>query len=373
MGAAAKGIAIAIVAVIALTAAYYVVEDTNLLGVLSGIGSNGTTYYQIPSEVSTHFSRNFTFVSSSASGDTFTFYITPTINDSIQQSSVSMTHSSNVRESIQSSQNRTFVEMQISPGNSYVNVSYNIRSYGKSWQNLENSSGVPSQIPSPLKSEYDHPEYFNSSNTNLEVINPSFFKSLTLNLTKNDTTVVQKLRSIYNYIVQNYRYNITYNIGNVPLSAEQVFQQKEGDCEELSYLFESMSRSIGIPSWTQYGLLVQETNGQASLGEHAWVQTYIPSSNNSGTFVNIDLTVEVGGKDLGRGFLVKYPAALVEWTDNGNSMAMLAYHTELVAPSSGISITYQVNSIVYSYTQSGGIPLSQGNIFNLLAANTSKE
>ena len=370
MGAAVKGIVVAIVVIMALTAVYYVVEDTNLL---NGVVTTTTSSYQIPSEITTHFSRNFTFTSSSSSGETFTFYFTPTINDSLQQSDIAISHSSNVNETVKSSQNRTFVALQISPGNSYVNVSYNIKSYSKIWKNDTNSSGLISQIPSSLKNEYDHPEYFNSSGSSLEVINPSFFRNITLNLTKNDTTVVEKLRSIYNYIVQNYRYNITYNLGNVPLSAQQVYQLKEGDCEELSYLFESMSRSIGIPSWTQYGLLIQDTNGQTSLGEHAWVQTYIPTSNGTGNFVNIDLTVEVGGKDLGRGFLVKFPYSLVEWTDNGNSTAMVAYHTELLAPSNGINIAVQENDTVYSFTEYGNITIAQANLFYLPVAYTSKD
>ncbi|MGC8562231.1 MAG: transglutaminase-like domain-containing protein [Thermoplasmata archaeon] len=363
MGAAIKGIAVAIVVILAITTAYYLIEDSSII--------NGVTYnvsYQIPSKLTTTFSRNFTFTSSKS----FTFYLTPTINDTLQQSRVTTTHSPNVNATTDISDNRTYWKFSVSPGNSYIDVNYNITSYGKSWQNLENSTGIPSQIPEFLREEYDHPEYFNATGTNLEVINPSFFRDLTMNITSNDTTVVEMLRSIYNYIVMNYRYNITYNLGNVPLSAQQVYQVKEGDCEELSYLFESMSRSIGIPSWTQYGQLIQENGGQVGLGEHAWVQTYVPLSNSTGNYVNIDLTVEVGGQDLGRGFLVKYPNSIVEWTDNGNSSAMVAFHIELTAPA-GINLTEQENDVVSSFNQSGSIALIQDNIFNLLIANTSRE
>jgi hypothetical protein len=364
MGGAIKGIAVLIIIIIVATAAYYVVEDTNLL---NGVTTTTPTYY-IASELSTNFSRNFTF----ASNEALTFYLTPTVSNSLQQSDLSVSHSSTINYSSVSSNGRVFWKVQVNSGNSYFNVTYNITTQGKSWQNLENSTGLSSQIPSSLKTEYDHSEYFNSSGTNLEVINPSFFRNLTMNLTQNQSTVAGKLRAIYNYIVQNYHYNISYNIGNVPLSAQQVYQAKLGDCEELSYLFESMSRSIGIPSWTQYGLLVQESNGQASMGEHAWVQTYVPDSNGTGTFVNIDLTVEVGGKDLGRGFFVKYPYSIVEWTDNGNSTDMVAYHEELVA-SSGIQLSYGESDYIHSFNQSGQIALTQDNIFNLIMANTSKE
>jgi transglutaminase-like putative cysteine protease len=368
MGAVAKAITALIATFIAIAAFYYVVNDTNYL---NGFG----TTFQIPATISTDFSRNFTFSVSSDSGENFSFFFTPPITDYLQQSSISISHSSNIKEETinDNSQNRTFVELNIYPGISYVNISYREVSNGKSWQYLLNSTSTVSQIPSSLRIKYDHPEYFNSSGRSLEVINPSFFRAMTLNITRNDSTVVEELRSIYNYIVQNYQYNISYNLGNIPLSAQQVYNLKMGDCEELSYLFESMSRSIGIPSWTQYGLLVQNVNGQTSLGDHAWVQTFIPSHNGTGTFVNIDLTVEVGGQDLGRGFLVKFPNSIVEWTDNGNSSAMVAYHTELITPSTGLSIMEKETVDIYSFIQSGEIVIAHENAFNLLVTNISKE
>ncbi len=362
MSGAVKAAIVVIAILIVVIASYTFLVNTNILGGVQ------TTSYQIPSELTTNFSRNFTFVSSQS----FTFFLTPTITDSLQQTDITFSHSPNVNATNEYSQNRSYWKFLIGAGRSYIDVKYNVSSVGKSWQSLESSTGLPSQIPEALKTQYDHPEFFNSSGTNLEVIDPAFFSNLTHNITWNETTVAGKLKSIYDYIVRNYRYNITYNLGNIPLSARQVYQLKEGDCEELSYLFESMSRSIGIPSWTQYGILLQQVNGQISMGEHAWVQTYVPTPNGSGVFVNIDLTVEVGGKDLGRGFFVKYPNALVEWTDNGNSSAMVAYHTEIVAYS-GIDLVQQENDTVYSFNQSGEIQLVQDNIFNLFVANISRE
>lgn len=366
MGLAAKAASGLIVLFLVFAAVYYVVNDTDYL---TGIVPAGT--YQIPATISTEFSRNFTFASSSSSGETLSFFFTPPINDTLQHSSIDIIHSSNINESMIHNQNRTYVKMQISPGRSFVNISYNVTSYGKSWQDIQNST-TTARIPSSLQVEYDHPEYFNTSRQNLEVVNPSFFRNMTLNITRNDTTVVGALRSIYDYIVQNYEYNISYNIKNVPLSAQQVYWSKQGDCEELSYLFESMSRSIGIPSWTQYGLLVQSIDGETSLGEHAWIQTFIPG-NNSGTLVNIDLTVEVGGQDLGRGFLVKYPNSIVEWTDNGNSTAMVSYHTLLVAPSYGLTYSVTETQEVHTFYPSGEIVVAHENAFNLILANASEE
>lgn len=366
MGRATSAIAVIIVILLGITGVYYLVNDTNYLGQIFTTGQ-----YTIPSTVNTSFSRNFSFSSSSPLNESFSFFITPPQNGSFQRTNVTISHSSTVRESVVNNHDRTYLKFDIFQGNSYIDIHYNITSKGESWQNLYNLSGNVSAIPSYLKDQYDHPEFFNSSNRTYEVINPLFFENLTINLTSNQSSVAGKLRAIYNYIVQNYRYDISYNIGNIPLTAQQVYNNKIGDCEELSYLFESMSRSIGIPSWTQYGLLLQDINGQYSLAEHAWVQAYIPLSNNTGTYVNVDMTVEVGGQDLGRGFMVKFPNSIVEWTDNGNTTDMVSYHTELVFPSTGLNITLgpEVDTF-HSFKQSGQIVLTiDKNIFIIRVSN----
>lgn len=364
MSKAVKAITGVIVILVVATAAYYVINDTSYLNGLNLFGR-----YQIPATISMGFYRNYTFNSSLPTNETFDFYLTPPSTNQFQHAQISVTDSTNVNESYVTNHNRTYLQMVVHPGNSFVDFQYNITTFGKSWHYLENSTAGPSQIPGYLKTQYDHPEWFNYSNGNYEVINPSLFKSLTLNLTQNYSSVIGKLRAIYNYIVANYRYNITYNIGNVPLTAQQVYEKGIGDCEELSYLFESMSRSIGIPSWTQYGLLVQSENGQVSVGEHAWVQTYIPSTNGTGQFVNIDLTVEVGGQNLGRGFLVKYPYAVIEWTDNGNSTDMVSYHNFLIYPSNARSIYSSYSYSVQYFKETGQITLSNPNPFSLQMAD----
>ncbi len=345
---------VVIIVLLSLTSVYYVMDNYN-------ININPFQQYYIPADINMSFARNFTFSTSLNGQGFYYFYLTLPQNSTLQKGNVIISHSSNVLENISLEYGRKIVTMKIFPGIAFVNFTYNFITYGKNWQNISSESGTPSQIPLFLKKEYDHPEYFNvtGSKKSYEVINPSFFKNLTMNITKNDTTVVSKLRAIYNYIVQNYKYNITYNLGNVPLTAQQVYNEKIGDCEELSYLFESMSRSIGVPSWTQYGLLLQNQNGVVTLGQHAWVQTYIPLINGSGQYVNIDLTVEVGGRDLGRGFLIKYPNALTEWTDNGNSTDMVAYHDMLEYPSFGLGqINESENYYVFSFNQQGTININ---------------
>lgn len=349
-------VTIVVVVLLALTAFFWISNNYNLNQI-----SNPFQQYYIPQKINMSFARNFTFSSPPNGNGYYYFFLTIPQNSSLQSGFVRINHSGNVMENISTEYGRKFVTMKIYPGNAFVNFSYDFTTYGMNWQNIAQESGNSSQIPAKLKEEYDHPEYFNVSGStkSYEVINPSYFRSMTLNITKNYTTVASKLRAIYNYIVENYQYNITYNLGNVPLTAKQVYDDRIGDCEELSYLFESMSRSIGIPSWTQYGLLIQQQGGTITIGQHAWVQTYIPLLNGSGEYVNIDLTVEVGGHDLGRGFLVKYPNALTEWTDNGNSTDMVAYHDLLEYPSFGLgTISTNETDYVFTFNQEGIININ---------------
>ena len=341
---------VAIVVLISATALTYILDQQSLTSIL-----NPFQQYYVPNLIQMTFYRNFSFSTSQSGNGNYFLYMTLPENQSLQSGSVLISHSSNVLQNISQSTGRTYAKMTLSPGDEYVNFTYRFSSHGKDWQGTVADSGNISQIPESLRAEYDHPEYFNTSkNQSYEVINPSIFRNLTLSITANQSSVAGKLRAIYDYIVNNYRYNISYNLGNIPLTSLQVYQGKIGDCEELSYLFESMSRSVGIPSWTQYGLLVQKSGSSYTIGNHAWIQTYIPLKNGSGEYVNIDLTVEVGHSDLGLGFLVKYPNALIEWTDNGNSTDMVDFHTFLEYPEFGLGqISYSEDDGVQSFVQTG--------------------
>jgi hypothetical protein len=363
-------VTVVVVILLSLTAIYWVMDNYN-----SNQISNPFQQYYIPQSINMSFARNFTFSSPSNGQGYYFFYITIPQNSSLQNGNVKILHSKNMTETISNEYGREFITMKIYPGEAYANFTYNFKTYGQNWQNIISESGNVSQIPSYLKQEYDHAEYFNitGSNKSYEVIDPSYFRNMTINITKNDTTVASKLRAIYNFIVQNFKYNITYNLGNIPLTAEQVYNDRIGDCEELSYLFESMSRSIGIPSWTQYGLLIQQQGGGISIGQHAWIQTYVPLLNGSGEFVNIDLTVEVGGQDLGRGFFVKYPNSLTEWTDNGNSTDMVAYHEFLMYPSFGLgTISTNETDYVFNFSQQGIININTTSFSMILQEDDRK-
>ena len=212
---------------------------------------------------------------------------------------------------------------------SEIVIKYSGVAYTKVW-NISDARDV-SAIPESLKEQYNHKEFLIETNDTthetkkLPVINPDDpqIKNLTEKITQGKNNVLDKLRVIYDFIVHNFQY-VTERSGQ-PKTASEVWSSRHGDCDELSFVFASMARSIGIPAWVEYGLLY--TNGL--WGEHAWIQTVVPDSNGIER-VNIDVTAEVGKKDLGRGFLVRDPYRITEWVDDGNSEHLSAYYQLMV-------------------------------------------
>lgn len=183
-------------------------------------------------------------------------------------------------------------------------------------------------IPASLKNQYDHPEYLNGR----EVISPELFKNVSLEIIghANATNVFEEEKAIYDYIVKNFRYDVSFSTLQNPQTALETWELKKGDCAELSFLYVSMLRAIGIPAWVEFGWLFTST----TWAEHAWVGTVIPTSNGL-IYGTIDLTKEVGGTDLGLGFFMRGTDRITEWVDDGNSSHLTNYYTFLYGTSYG--------------------------------------
>lgn len=74
------------------------------------------------------------------------------------------------------------------------------------------------------------------------VVHPEL-KEIALNLTKGCNTDYCKTKSIYNYLKINFRYEHGDNLN--PL---EIWEDKSGDCDEMSYLYNSLLESIGVES-----------------------------------------------------------------------------------------------------------------------------
>jgi len=232
-------------------------------------------------------------------------------------------------------------------GNAKIILRYSGNTSAKIW-NIKDSLGI-NDIPEDLIKKYNHKEYLlDEHNQKIWVINPQPFKNVTFNITKDKKSVVDKLKAIYDIIQSNFHY-VSERSG-LPQDAITTWNSGEGDCDEISFVFVSMARSIGIPAWVEYGLLYTGT----SWGPHAWVATIIPTSKGP-VKVNIDMTTELDEENYGRGFLIRDPFRITLWEDDGNSEHMTSYYRFIVGQY--INLHYEDKSEVIKALKSGDISI----------------
>lgn len=96
----------------------------------------------------------------------------------------------------------------------------------------------------------------------------------------------EKVAAIYNYIVNNVKYDYVkannIDAGYLP-SIDGIFKTSQGICYDYAALFAAMARSAGVPT----KLLMGRKNDIA--GYHAWNQVYLKSANK---WVTIDITYD---------------------------------------------------------------------------------
>ncbi len=217
--------------------------------------------------------------------------------------------------------NRTVWSYSLS-GNAHLTFRYVGNATAKIWD-IKNSLDVGS-IPEKLKKQYNHREYLlDERNRKIWVINPGPFRNVTLNITKGKSSVLEKLRAIYDVMEANFQY-VTERSG-LPHDAVTTWNAGQGDCDELSFVFVSMARSIGIPAWVEYGYLYTSKDWEP----HAWVATVIPTQKGL-IKVNIDVTTELGRENYGRGFLIRDPFRFTLWEEDGNSTHLTQYYRFIV-------------------------------------------
>ena len=128
-------------------------------------------------------------------------------------------------------------------------------------------------------------------------------------LTDDEETVLDKVRSIYEWIRDNFEYD-TQNSGSLPKPALKCLSDRTGDCDDQSLLMASLCRAVGIPAWLEVGYLY-DTNSK-SWGGHGWFNVLIPVREGSG-FAAMIVPIDPVNEE----FLFRDPFRITDWIDNG--------------------------------------------------------
>lgn len=174
------------------------------------------------------------------------------------------------------------------------------------------------EYPEYLKNQYFLNE---SSNESIWLIMPSHpdikgivEPALQLAQIEGKDDVYNVARRLFKFLKKSTRYNISEQA--MPKSAIETYNQKAGDCDDLSFLYISFLRAAGIPARFVSGYLVKE-NG---IEPHAWVEFY------AGEWI----PVEVAGtgsieQELHQHFGILSPEHVQLFLDDGSNDSLSMY------------------------------------------------
>ena len=100
-------------------------------------------------------------------------------------------------------------------------------------------------------------------------------RELALGITQGKTTELEKARAIYDFAVQNLKYDKTgagWGRGDIYYACDM----RRGNCTDFHSLFIGLCRAIGIPARFEMGVALPEARGGGTIsGYHCWAQFYL--------------------------------------------------------------------------------------------------
>ena len=112
-------------------------------------------------------------------------------------------------------------------------------------------------------------------------------------------------------------------------------QRKTGDCDDLSFLYISLCRSVGIPARFIRGYLLDSTDGAVSATAHAWTEVFVGGNLGNKGWIPVECacctpSVEA---DVHQNFGIEKAFHLRLFTDDGSNASLAIALT-------GISVSY---------------------------------
>ena len=101
----------------------------------------------------------------------------------------------------------------------------------------------------------------------------------------NNSFIVAK--EIFIWLKQNTVYQM-HDTNNNPQPAIKTFQLGSGDCDDLSFLYISLCRSVDIPARFINGCLIDEVNGKIGATGHAWVEIFVGENIGEGGWIPVE-------------------------------------------------------------------------------------
>ncbi|MEF8879386.1 MAG: transglutaminase-like domain-containing protein [Candidatus Thermoplasmatota archaeon] len=188
---------------------------------------------------------------------------------------------------------------------------------------------IKKQKPEILE-QYCHSQ----THDNISYINPDLpeIKNIS-NSIKNESKTdnsFQLAKQLFIWLKTNTKYQ-PHNTSFSVQTSYETLKKKTGDCDDLSFLYISLCRSIGIPARFISGFSVEQIDNNTSATGHAWVEIYV--GNQLG--YNGWIPVECAGKSndiqaqIQQNFGVETARHLRLYKDDGSNHSLNFFLTNL--------------------------------------------
>ena len=162
------------------------------------------------------------------------------------------------------------------------------------------------------------------SNETTIFINPNDPQIITIanneliNSGTNNSFIVAK--DLFKWLKQQTTYQI-HIFDNSVQPAEFTLQCKTGDCDDLSFLYMSLCRSIGIPSRFIRGFLIEENN----VVPHAWVEVFVGGNIGNDGWIPVECagTAQKIETEVNQNFGVEGAEHLRIYKDDGSNESLI--------------------------------------------------
>ncbi|MCD6464439.1 transglutaminase domain-containing protein, partial [Candidatus Woesearchaeota archaeon] len=134
-------------------------------------------------------------------------------------------------------------------------------------QALVRDAHFPLQVPDSLRT-YLKPGIITDTNKDI--------KQLAVQLTGNANSELEAVSNIAEWIINNVQYNLSTSNVKASKPSTWVFANRQGVCDEITSLFISMLRSVGIPARFVSGIAFTDYPGIEGWGGHGWAEVYFP-------------------------------------------------------------------------------------------------
>jgi hypothetical protein len=132
-------------------------------------------------------------------------------------------------------------------------------------------------------------------------------------------------KALFSWLKQNIQYQ-THPNEKMVRSAAVTLQSKQGDCDDLSFLYISLCRAVEIPARFIRGYLISKdiTTGAISAVAHAWVEVFVGTTDSHNGWIPVECACCVTSveTDIQQNFGVETAYHLRLYTDDGSNESL---------------------------------------------------